>query len=520
MFQSWWQNLFTSGKASPAIGRRPGRRTYRVRPHLEHLEDRVTPSGVNVTVAVKGTTLLVTEKSPVGISSGSGIDITESGTVPGVFIVQLPAGDTINGQASQAIFSTPTKNLGNGRTVANPGITAVNVTLGSGADTVTFGGTLDLPGSITLIGTGGNKTITAGSGEVGGLSISLTGSGTETSTFTSLNVEGAATISHTGSGDTTLSISDGTNAANQWGSLTITNGSGFDNIAVGDTNFLGNVTVNNGAGGSLTNVSATNDQNLTNIGGSLTITTTNGQSESELYDYNVHGNVTIHTGVGAAGKENYVGLENIKSFPNSGVPVINGNVTVIGSSSSNVVLDVVAGTDIGDPNGAGTPSDLPLTVLGNLSITANGSAGGTGTVLVDLNDLNVPNGTATITTGASTNATVDIQAGTGLTSDYKNLTLNINGTGNVISIQDQAGTVTDTGSLSIQLNAGTNSTIDLGADATHDTGVANAQLFLLGKTTIKATKAGNKLFGALNKVVNNNILFITPPSISPNITLA
>jgi hypothetical protein len=522
MFQPWWQRLFTSGNASPAIGHKTRRRNHLARPHLEHLENRVTPSAVNLTAAVKGTTLMLTEKSAVGISGGSGISISESGAVPGMFTVQLPQGDTINGQVTQmgfGFFATPTKDLGNGRTVASPGITSVVVTLGSGTDTVTFGGTLDLPGNITITGTGGDKTISAG-GDVGSLSIILTGKGTETSTFTGLNVAGAATIAHTGTGDTTLTVSNGTNAADNWGSLTVTNGSGFDTIAVGDTNFTGNVTINNGAGGSFSNISATNDQNLTTIGGNLTITTTSGMSESELYDYNVHGNVTINTGIGAAGQENYVGLEDIKSFPNSGVPVINGNVTVIGDSTTGGTLDVVSGTDIVDPNGPGTASDLPLTILGNLTVLANGPASGTGTVLVDLNDLSVADGSTMIITGASTTATVDAQAGTGLTSDYKNVTLSLNGTGDVVNIQDHAGTIKLTGNLTVQLNAGTNSTINAGADAGNDAGVANAQLFLYGKTTITAKKAGNKLFGAPGKVVNNDILFVTEPSISSNITLA
>jgi hypothetical protein len=433
--------------------------------------------------------------------------------------VQVPQGNTING--GSANFTTPTANLGGGRTAATVGITAVNVTLGSGTDTVSVS-VVSLPKGLTITGTGGDKTINAG-GNVGSLTITLSGNGKESSSFTGLNVAGNATITHPGTGDTILTISNGTNAALDWGSLTVSNGSGFDTNAIGDVNFSGSVTIKNGAGGSFTNVSASNDQNLTTIGGNLTISTTSGVSESEFYDYNIHGNVAISTGPGVSGEKNYVGLENIKSFPNSGVPVVSGSVTVVGSSPANGTLDVVAGTDLGDPSGPGTASDLPLTILGNLTITANGpasAASGVGAVFIDLNDLNVPNGTTSITTGPTTTAAVDIQAGTGLLSVYNNVTITLNGAGNVINVQDQAGTVRFTGAVTVTLNTGTNSTIDAGADTNNDTGVANAQLFFYGKITLKAVKAGNKLFGEPNHTINNNIFFVTLPVVSSNFTFA
>jgi len=514
MFAYLWQRLLNKRKSWTANGGRlqPGR--SRVRLQLERLEDRVTPSGVNVTAVVHGTTLDLTETSSVGISSGQGILIQGNSLPVGSVTVQTPTGDTINGEMTGGggtfgIFTT-----------GPAAITAVKITLGSGADKLDLAN-LNLTGALTISGTGGDKTVNAG-GSFGSLSLNFQGNGSETSTFTSVDVAGAATINHPGTGDTSLTISSSNNSGHNWGSLTVTNGQGLDTTAIGDTSFAKNLTINNGAGGSFTNISATNDANLTNIGGNLTINTTSGQSDSELYDYNVHGNVTITTGTGTAGQENFVGLENIQTFSTSGIPVISGNVTITGSTPASGHLDVVAGTDLGDPmvnGGAGAAADLPLTILGNLTINATGPAQTPRPVFVDLNDLNVPNGTTTITLGAGTQGnTVDVQAGISLTSVYNNFTVVSSSSGNGISIQDQGGTTVFHGKVDVQLKVGTTGTIFLAADAGNDAGVGSgggavAEVFFWEQTTFKANVPGNKFYGKANSgSFNTNIFFAEEPT--------
>ena len=224
---------------------------------------------------------------------------------------------------------------------------ALNVNFGSGDDTLNVGsafvagtgggsntpaGVVKTTGTFGVTGTGGAKTVTVVSALFGGMTWALKGTDSiantdaETALFTDTNVTGLASINNTVTGNTsfTIQISD-TNAAllNNWGSLSITNGTGSDVNNVTDTDFSGSVTINNGAGaagnngvggGSETTFSDdTNNPplnpNLLTIAGSLTITTTTGNSSTEVQDYNVHGNVTLGAGAGVAGNASIIGLE-------------------------------------------------------------------------------------------------------------------------------------------------------------------------------------------------------------------
>ncbi len=309
----------------------------------------------------------------------------------------------------------------------------------------------------------------------------------------------------------TVNILSSTNQAYTWGSLTIATGistnsshaSGTANYAIGDTNFVGNVTISNRCLDGVTRIRAANDQNLANIGGNLSISSL-ADSLSELADYNVHGNVAI---VGGAANTTSVGLEDVQSFATSGIPIIKGNVGITGGNMT---------VDVGESGGAG---NLPLNVLGNFTITKSGP----GHADITLNDLNVPRGTTTLSLFGSTTQgdQVAVQAGAGFTSVYNNFTLVSNGTGaNTISLQDQSGTLVFGGTVTIQINAGTNSTVEVGADMTSDTGVAGALVELFGPTSIHAVRRGNTFFGAPGKVVNSNILFFTKPTISSNFTFS
>jgi hypothetical protein len=524
MFKPLWRRLFqSSGSPLSAARRRRERPRNQVRLQLEHLENRITPT--DILANASGHVLTI-----VKLSGADNITLVEGPTF-GELTLSVPAGDTINGHGNTFTTSTP--------------ITTVKISLGTGTDTLTLNGTttsggngpINLSGGLSISGSGGDKTLSLTDVNLLGnanLNIALTGTGTETSIFVGVNVGASASISHPGVGDTSVTISAplpaGPNNVDNWGSLSINNGIGNDNNAIGDTNFAGNLIIHNGpgkagdtTGGSITNISATNDQNLANIGGNVVVTTASGQSETELYDYNVHGNVTINTGKGIAGQanQNYVGLENIQTSTTSGIPVIVGKVNITGWATAMTTgpgLVVDFGTDVQDPasTGGGAKADLPLTILGGLSINVTGA----GSANVTLNDLNVPSAGTTVTLGATTkDDTVTVQAGTGLTSVYQSFTLTSNATGNnTVNVQDQAGTVLFGGPVVMQFNAG-NTTVNAGADATHTTGLTNAQIELFSKVTVKGHKGGNNTFfgvtgTAAHPVLNTNILSILQPDLS------
>jgi hypothetical protein len=465
--------------------------TRRFRPALESLEGRLTPTNVSATII--GTTLVLAKTAP----GNDSLTITRAATF-GELTVTTTAGNTIN--HTLTTFTTPSA------------ITAVTVNLGSGDDTLTLDGTatngaINLPGSLVILGSGGNKTLSATSVNLlrgGSLAVLLSGNGTETSTFTDVNVSGAATVTHTGVGDTTFTITtSGTprpDAVVNWGNLTIVNGSGKDTNTISDVNFRGSVSVNNGAGGSLTNISATNDQNLTSIGGSVTILNATGQTDNELYDYNVAGNVVISTGAGVSGQTtpNFVGVENIKSFPNSAIPVIGGSVTVVGTTlagaSPQLVIDFGTGT---------TPANLPLVISGNLTILA----GGAGSVDINLNDLTVI-GTTTVELGAQTHGDTFQVQGSSVTSVFNNFILISAATGNdTFSIQDSAGSIEFAGLVSVSLGAG-NDTLNLAADSTHTTGVTGAVVDLFGASVFNGGTGTNHKFEGTH---NTNVFFAITP---------
>jgi len=71
--------------------------------------------------------------------------------------------------------------------------------------------------------------------------------------------------------------------------------------------------------------------------------------------------------------------------------------------------------------------------------------------------------------------------------------------------------------VNVQITNSTTSTVMVGADATHDTGVAGALVELFSTTTVHAAKKGsnpgNKFFGAPAGAKNTNILVFTAPSV-------
>jgi hypothetical protein len=367
MSRSFWLRLFNNLRPGLRL-RRDDQPRKRVRLLVERLEDRLTPT--NFAATLNGSTLVLTKTA----KGNGGLTITRAATFAELTVTTTTG--TINDNLTSYTPPTP--------------ISAVSIVLGKGNDTVSFDGTsttgngeIDLAGSVTIAGSSGNKTITAQSMRLhaGGFNINLPDNGAETSTFTDVDVGGLTTINHPGVGNTSLTItSSGTpNTLNNWGGLTITNGQGADTNAIADTNFAGSVTITNGAGesrnigqngGSLTTFSALNDKTQTLITGNLTITTATGQSDTEVHDYSVEGNVTIDTGGGFSRQSNanFVGLENVQTFPGSGIPVVGGSVTITAATRPSVSPGLVI--DLG--TGA-TPASLPLVIDGNLGVTAEGN---------------------------------------------------------------------------------------------------------------------------------------------------
>lgn len=495
------------------------------RPVLECLENRLTPS--SFTATIKGTTLTITEAKP---DHGSSLVIAPAATFGDVSITSN-AGDTITGNAitNPSPVTTVVVNLGTSGIVANGGT----------ADTLTFDGSstngLNFSGGLSINGTGGDKVLALTDVNLLGdapLMVNLMGNGAETSTFTNVNVGGAATIMHSGVGNTQFTITSTAAAPGpyNWGSLSITNGQGADTNVINDTNFAGNVNINNGkgdgttTGDTSTKLSAANDQTLTTIGGNLTINTMSGISDSEVDDYNVHGTVMINTGTGITGQTtgSIVDLESTQTVATSGIPTIGGNVTI----TATTVADLSPGLTIA----VGTSSN-PTIMHGNLSITATGTGvsannGPASSVGISLTNLRIASGAASITLAGQTSGdTVSVNGTSGLSeypvSDYGSLSITSNATGaNTYNIQNQAGETDVDNTVSLQL---TNPSA-IGADAVqigdtnqapppNEDGTVNidGNLNITGTGSKSITAQGLRLSGTGANEGNLNVTLTGPP---------
>jgi hypothetical protein len=484
MFKSLWRRLFAN-RPAVTLDKSRSPRASRAVLCLERLEDRLTPA--DLTPSIVGTTLTLTEAA--GFSDNS--NIASSGSFQ-QFTVTSTGGTN---------YTTPTR------------VTAIVLRLSNGSDIVTFNGAtagvINLPGGLTVSGTGGNKTIVAQQLTLpgtGALNISLTGPGTENTTLTDVNVGGATTISHTGSGNTALTIATSGNnatATNSWGSLTVTNGTGSDINTIQDTNFSGSVTINNGAGatsntaqfgGSQNIFSAGNNKGLLSITGNLTINTTNGQSDSEVFDYNVHGGVNINAGAGITGQTNanFIGLENNQTNSGSGLPVIGGTTTLSGAAVGAAGLTV----DVGGTTG----NDFPIVLHGNLAVNVTGN----GSATVTLNDINAAAASMTsINLGSTTTGNTVNIFGDQATATLGSLTITSAAAGtNAFNLQTQKGTLDIAGSAMLTFSAGIG-TVNVGSVANTGVVETTGNFGVGGSATNIVTTAQNDTFGGLNFAMVN-----------------
>jgi hypothetical protein len=446
---------------------------------LEALEDRVVPvTDFIVSFNASGSILTLTKD----VAGNGQLQITSagqpSGTSPstfGQFIITTSSGTLTTPIGIVTAYQTPT-------------IAGLKIVLNGGQDNLTIDGQaanypVNLPSGLTITGSGGNKTILVRTvnlvGSTSNLSMTLNGSGFENTTFTDCNIGGTATITH-GSGPTQLTINtDGNNQyplspQNNWNSLSVTNGSGSDINTIQDTNFAGNVTINNGAGAGTTGQFAGSktvfqDQpgstGMYTVGGNLTITTGSGQSDTEVYDYNVHGALTVNAGAGISGQgaASFVGVSNAQS--NSGTIPTFGSVSVSGTAVKSAGLIVDIGTGLGG-------GDFPATIGNGITLnTPTGitlNATGSGQVTVNLNDLFVT-GASTLTLGSSTtNDNVTVRGNQAL-STFGPLTFNAKGVGNGnYNFQSTPGSLNVIGALQLNLGSGTDN-VNFGSSTSHIT---------------------------------------------------
>jgi hypothetical protein len=454
MFESLWRRFRPWSSVLSLNPRQPARRRNRAIPRLEALEDRLTPTNVGTTIF--GTTLTVIKTNTGGIN----LTVVNAGFEQ--YTITTSGGNTINGSTSPFTNAIP--------------VTSIVFKLGGGSDNLTLDGTangnINLPAGLQIIGTGGDKTISAQQVYLFGktpLSINLAGGGNETATFTDVNVSGPATIVHKGAGTTNLTIQASSNnpdLVNSWSGLSVTNGTGQDLNTITDTNFAGNVVINNGPGDGTTGTfggshnifSASLNQGLLTVTGGVTIATSTGQSNTEVFDYNVKGTLSINAGAGKTnqGTANYVGIEDAVTVAGN-IPSL-GSIAITGAAVAN--LNPGLTVDIGT-NSAG--KDFPVVIENALSISATGS----GAAGVILNDLIANTAAVSVTFGKTTSGnTLTVHAdGDGVVSQLGSLLVTSQSTKNsTYNIQTIIGTLNISNAMSYKFGNGAD-TINVGSSS-------------------------------------------------------
>lgn len=208
-------------------------------PGVELLEDRLTPAGALTSVLSNGTLTITASDDLAGVPGQNNQNLTITGTGAGSFMLSGNDGETFVGGTS---FT---------------GVRNIKLVLKQGFDVVTVTNA-DLAGTLTFLGGGGTNILRI----------------------------------------------DAVGGSNTLGSVVVNNGDGLDTFAiVGGTNTIrGNVTINNGLGGSSTTIGDLASADVTTIGGSFTVTNQGGQDgfqvEGALATFS--GPVSINNGSGGS----------------------------------------------------------------------------------------------------------------------------------------------------------------------------------------------------------------------------
>ena len=328
------------------------------RPRIECLESRIAPS--NLLVAVAGHTLNIT-----GDSAGNQA-IIQGDVDPTIFHV-FSGVDTIN--QGNNVFDTP------------PGVTSISIKMLGGVDAVIFNTAVhfDLAGSLTINGGDGANSVTTTDLKVEknfSITNGTNAAGTDANHLTNLFVGGSLTIKN-GDGDTSTTLdrnaaATATDFSTILGSLSITNGSGRDDILIKDTNVGKNVTISNGhadAGAVAGRTQIFNGKNVSSrsvIGGNVSVTYMDGSGSTidGIWDTEILGNVTFNHSTGAF-TTNFDGLA-------TSVPVvIRGNLTMKGSGANTInvgTTNLKTGLDVGKSLTITTGSSVDKFITNKLQV--------------------------------------------------------------------------------------------------------------------------------------------------------
>ncbi len=433
----------------------PVRRPIRSRLALESLEGRLTPAAVSTSLVGGNLTLTDSGASSFTISQPSANQIR----------ITPAAGTTINGSANAVTIQGVTGNL--------------NVSLGSGNDTVTF----DLSaagisvGNLSITGSTGNKTVqTKTDGRANFLNVrgnykEIFGDGNEFTKLNQFNVAGNMTINHANGGSFVFLRVDPANLGQKFnsigGDLSVNNvtqsgraASGFDVNALEETNVGGDVSVNMGNGGVVagwTTVGSLSNQSVS-VGGDVSIKALTGflsfgdvaNDGMEVHNAQVAGFVTMDLGSGV------------------------GNTALFGgTSSASTSASSVTITGRGAHDGATVGASR---VLGDLSVSLTGR----GANSISLDSVAVVGDTSLMAAGGGNSIAIDDQAPGSTFTGQTDIVMT--GMNNFLSINSkhrvpQTGTTTFQGDVTAKLGSSRNTLnlADIGdvvfqGDATFDGG--------------------------------------------------
>lgn len=348
-----------------------------VRPALESLDARTVPAtGPNLTVTFSALTHTLTV-----VGDATNNDVTVRGDPADHTHFTLTSSGTINGQPSP--FSTPA------------GVRNLAFKMLDGNDSVTFDnapGPVTVEGSVTVNGGDGTNTVSGTDLTVTrNLSVAngTATAGTIQTTFINLSVGGNMTVRSAGGNTFTSIHRNSAGDSTIKGSLTVTNGTGTDGVAMTDTNVDHNVTINNGHGGGgvAGGIDIFNQYNTafrSVIGGNLMVTYRDGDTAfyDGLWDTAVLGNVTLNHGPGTF-------FTRIDHFVTHLPVYVHGNLSILGTGANSV--------DIGSSGSGG------LTVGGRFTLS---SGGGTAEHVSAFN-LHVGGGTALALNNGGNTVSID-----------------------------------------------------------------------------------------------------------------
>lgn len=378
-------------------------RRRRSRPRLEILEGRDTPS--NFTVSFSGLTHTLTV---------TGDSLNNNLTV------QAVVGDATKFALSSA---TDTFNHVAGPLTTPSGVLNLKIVLGDGDDAVTLSNSplpIDLTGNLSVMGGNGANSVAATDMKVEKNLTIINGTNTSGSDFTNLvnpSIGRQLTINN-GAGDTSTDVHrSSAGLSSIGGNASVINGTGADSTEFYDINFGGNVTINNGHGDTSGNTGFSVIYNVYNtsarsvVKGNVTISKLDGNVSGfeGLYDTEVLGNVTFNQGTGSA-------TTNFDCYLTTVPVIIRGSLTMTGSGANTVTVGtqflqtgLVVGKNLTITTGAA--ADVlrfnKLEVGGTTKLTLGG---GNNTVTIDNSEFVGP---FTLTTGAGTDSvSLDHTAGT------------------------------------------------------------------------------------------------------------